>query len=41
MEKEIVVEPPLYFAESHIFDLNFHPNKNALSCCLINGIVKV
>ncbi|KAL4510506.1 hypothetical protein ABPG72_004660 [Tetrahymena utriculariae] len=39
--EQYVMEPPLYFAEDHLFDLDFHPNKDLLACTLINGWVKI
>jgi len=38
---EPVMEPPLYFAEDHLFDIDFHPAKDLLACTLINGWVKM
>ena len=35
------MEPPLYFAEDHIFGLAFHPNKDLIACSMVNGWVKV
>lgn len=41
MEDDIVLEPPLYFAEEHIWDISFHPQQEVLACSLINGIVEM
>lgn len=41
MEADIVLEPPLYFAEDHIWDLSFHPNSDVLACSLITGTVEM
>lgn len=38
---DILVEPPLFFAEEHVFDINFHPNSNVLACALITGQVNM
>lgn len=35
--EEIIVEPPLYFAEEHVFDVCFHPSKDILVGSLITG----
>lgn len=37
----VVLEPPLYFANDHIFNINFHPNKDFLTASLITGEVKM
>lgn len=37
----MILEPPLYFANDHIFDLKFHPTSDLIACCLITGEVKV
>ena len=39
--QNILVEPPLYFASEHIFDLAFHPKASLLACCMINGQVEM
>ena len=39
--EDILVEPPLYFADDHIFDVQFHPHKDLLICTLITGEVQV
>ena len=43
MEKmdEVLVEPPLYFANDHVFDIDFHPNHDVLACCQISGEVNM
>ena len=38
---DIVIEPPLYFANDHIFDICFHPNKDILACSLVTGEVNM
>lgn len=38
---EILIEPPLYFADDHVFDIDFHPNYDALACCQISGEVNI
>jgi len=30
---EMLIEPPLYFADDHVFDIEFHPNHDVLACC--------
>lgn len=39
--EDIILEPPLYFASDHIFDINFHPSKDYLAAALITGEVKM
>jgi hypothetical protein len=41
MEDDVVLEPPLYFAEDHIWDITFHPQQEVLACSLINGAVEM
>jgi WD repeat-containing protein 55 len=35
--EDVILEPPLYFAEDHIFDISFHPKNDILAASLING----
>lgn len=35
--EEIVMEPPLYFAEDHVWSLCFHPTNDVLACSEITG----
>jgi len=37
----VVLEPPLYFANDHIFDLCFHPKSDFLTASIITGEVKI
>ena len=32
-----IMEPPLYLADYHIFNLDFHPYKDIFACCMVNG----
>ena len=41
MVENVVLEPPLYFAEDHIFDICFHPKNDLIVASLINGQVEV
>lgn len=36
-----LIEPPLYFGQDHIFDLEFHPKTNILACAMITGQVNM
>ncbi len=36
-----MIEPPLFFAEDHVFDIDFHPSYDAMACCLVTGEVKL
>lgn len=38
---DVLVEPPLYFGQDHIFDLIFHPKTNILACGMITGQVNI
>ncbi len=43
MEKmdEVLIEPPLHFANDHVFDIDFHPGYDVLACCQISGEVNM
>lgn len=36
-----MIEPPLFFANDHVFDIDFHPLYDAMTCCLVTGEVKL
>jgi hypothetical protein len=40
-QEQLIIEPPLYFANDHVFDIDFHPQFDLLSCCLVTGEVKL
>ncbi|CAD8093761.1 unnamed protein product [Paramecium primaurelia] len=40
-QQEIVIEPPLYFAKDHLFDLNFHPFQDVVCCAQVSGVVNI
>ena len=33
----VILEPPLYLADSHIFNIDFHPFNDIFCCCTISG----
>lgn len=36
-----MIEPPLYFAEDHLFDIDFHPFQDVLAAAVITGQIKL
>lgn len=34
---QTILEPPLYFAKDHLFDINFHPKEDFLTCAEVTG----
>jgi hypothetical protein len=41
MVENVLIEPPLYFAGEHVFDICFHPNSDLLATALIDGQVQM
>ena len=39
--ENIIVEPPLYFAEEQVFDVVFHPQRDILVASLITGQIEM
>jgi hypothetical protein len=39
--EEAVMEPPLYFACDHVWNVAFHPTADVLACSEITGLVEM
>ena len=39
--EEIILEPPVYFANDQIFDIAFHPKYDIIAASIINGSVEM
>jgi hypothetical protein len=40
-DNQIVMEPPLYFAEDHVWNVCFHPTADVIACSEITGQIEV
>lgn len=40
-QEEVVMEPPLYFAEEHVWNVCFHPSADVLACSEITGQIEM
>lgn len=40
-QQQVVMEPPLYFAEDHVWNVCFHPSADVLACSEITGQIEM
>lgn len=41
MENEILIEPPNYYTDQFLFDIDFHPHKDFIACGTIDGDARI